>query len=52
MAQVIRFSKDASMSIVWDTRETKAVRCPTQSDMDNLPVGKDVTAKEIKTLDS
>ena len=52
MATVIRFSKDASISIVWDTAANKAVRCPTQSDMDRLPVGKDLTAKEIKTLDS
>jgi hypothetical protein len=52
MTQVIRFSRDASISIVWDTAADKAVRCPTQSDMDNLPVGKDLTAKEIKTLDS
>jgi hypothetical protein len=52
MAEVIRFSKDASISIVWDTETHKAVRCPTQSDMDILPVGRDLTAKEIKTLDS
>jgi hypothetical protein len=52
MAQVIRFSRDASISIVWDTVLNKAVRCPTQSDMDKLPVGKDLSAKEIKTLDS
>jgi hypothetical protein len=39
------------ISIVWDTEEKKAVRCPTQRDMDRLPVGKDLTKKEIETLD-
>ncbi len=51
MAQVIRFSEDASISIVWDTVADEAVRCPTQDDMDNLPVGEDLTAEEIETID-
>ena len=51
MAQVIRFSEDASISIVWDPVADEAVRCPTQDDMDNLPVGDDLTAEEIETID-
>lgn len=51
MAQVIRFSEDAKICIVWDTDENSAVRCPTQGDMDNLPVGDDLTDEEIETID-
>ena len=51
MAQVIRYSPDASISIVWDTVADEAVRCPTQWDMDHLPVGKDLTEDEIEALD-
>ena len=51
MAQVIRFSRNGAISIVWDADANKAVRCPTQVDMDRLPVGKDLTKKEIETLD-
>ena len=45
--QVIRFSEDASISIVWDVVTDEAVRCPTQDDMDKLEVGEDLTAEEI-----
>jgi hypothetical protein len=48
--EVIRFSEDAAISIVWDTAADEAVRCPTQDDMDNLPVGDDLTDEEIETL--
>jgi hypothetical protein len=45
----IRFSADGAISIVWADGE--AVRCPTQQDMDALPVGEDLTAEEIETID-
>lgn len=51
MAKVIRFSEGANISIVWDTREDRAVRFPTQDDMDNLPVGEDLTEEEIETIE-
>jgi len=51
MTQVIRYSADASVSIVWDAVADEAVRCPTQLDMDHLPVGEDLTEDEIDTLD-
>jgi hypothetical protein len=47
---VIRYSPDATISMVWDTEEDEAVRCPTQADMDNLPVGADLTDEEISAL--
>jgi hypothetical protein len=49
--EVIRFSVDASISIVWDTVADEALRCPTQDDVDTLPVGEDLTVEEIETLD-
>jgi len=49
--EVIRFSDDAAISIVWDTAADEAVRCPTQDDLDNLPVGEDLTADEIESLE-
>jgi hypothetical protein len=51
MAQVIRFSSDASISIVWDTVAGEAVRCPTQEDVDTLPVGDDLTDDETESLE-
>jgi hypothetical protein len=51
LTEVIRFSEDASISIVWDTATNGAVRCPTQDDMDNLPVGDDLTTEEIETIE-
>lgn len=50
MSEVIRYSKSGSICIVWDKTTNEAVRCPTQDDMDRLPVGKDLTAAEIATL--
>ena len=49
MNDIIRFSPDGSVNMVWCDGEP--VRCPTQDDMDNLPVGDDMTADEIEQLD-
>ncbi len=49
--EVIRYSDDAAICIVWDTATDQAVRCPTQRDMDTLPVGDDLTDAEIETID-
>ena len=49
--EVIRFSPDATISIVWDIVADEALRCPSQQDMDHLPVGDDLTADEIESLD-
>lgn len=51
MSEVIRYSPDSSICIVWDTAADESVRCPTQWDMDNLPVGDDLTAEEVAALD-
>lgn len=45
----IRFSEDGAISMVWSDGEP--VRCPTQEDMDDLPVGDDMTDEEIESLD-
>ena len=45
----IRFSRDDSVSMVWD--DGQAVRCPTQHDMDTLPVGADMSDDEANELD-
>lgn len=45
----IRFSADGHISIVWDNCEP--VRCPTQHDMDTLPVGLDLTDDEIEQIE-
>ena len=49
--EMIRFSQDASINIVWDTDSDEAVRCPTQDDLDTLPTGSDLTDGEIETID-
>lgn len=49
MATEIRFSEDGSVSMVWTGGEP--VRCPTQEDMNSLPVGEDMTEEEIALLD-
>lgn len=36
--------------IVWDT-ETGETRLPTQDDMDNLPVGDDLTPEEEEAIE-
>jgi len=46
----IRFSSDGSISMVY--RAGEPVRCPTQDDLDTLPVGSDMTADEIECLES
>ena len=46
----IRYSEDGTISMVWAAGEP--VRCPTQDDMDSLPVGKDMTADEVDSLES
>ena len=45
----IRYSVDGSVCMVWCDGE--AVRCPTQEDMDNLPVGRDMDEEEIDDLE-
>lgn len=49
MTEEIRYSADGSICMVW--ADGKPVRCPTQHDMDTLPVGEDMTEDEIETLD-
>ena len=49
--KTIRYSKDASICIVHNS-ETGEYSCPTQGDMDTLPVGPDLTDEEILLLDS
>jgi hypothetical protein len=46
----IRYSTDAAINMVYDGDEP--LRCPTQEDMDALPVGPDLTNDEIEMLDS
>ena len=43
-------SKHGDVSIVWC--DGRAIRWPTQRDMDTLPVGPVLTNREIETLDS
>jgi hypothetical protein len=45
----IRYSQDGSIVMVW--RDGKPLRCPTQGDMDSLPVGEDMTDEEVAELD-
>ena len=49
MSEEIRYSADGSICMVWDGGEP--VRCPSQEDMDHLPVGSDMTADEIDQCD-
>ena len=46
----IRYSADGSICMVW--RDGEPIRCPTQGDMDRLPVGPDMADDEIEQLDS
>lgn len=46
----IRYSSDATICMVWSDGEP--VRCPTQEDMDTLPVGEDMTDDEVESLES
>lgn len=45
----IRYSEDGSVSMVWSDGEP--VRCPTQEDLDTLPVGPDMDQDEVEQLD-
>lgn len=45
----IRYSESGSVCMVWCDGEP--VRCPTQADMDRLPVGPDMDADEVEQLD-
>ncbi len=46
----VRFSEDGSVSMVWE--DGKPVRCPTQHDMDSLPVGPDMTDEELDQIEA
>lgn len=48
--EVIRYSADGTVCMVWADGEP--VRCPTQRDMDTLPVGEDMTEDDVARLDS
>ena len=50
-SEVIRFSDDGGVNIVWDTSSEAPVRVPTQHDLDTLPVGDDLTDDDIARLD-
>ena len=45
----IRYSADGNVCMVW--RDGEPIRCPTQRDMDTLPVGPDMTADEVDALE-
>ena len=45
----IRYSEDGTISMVW--ADGQPVRCPTQEDLDSLPVGPDMDADEVEQLD-
>ena len=49
MTEEIRHSENGCISMVW--RDGEPLRCPTQDDTDNLPVGDDMTDEEIEVLD-
>ena len=49
MNEAIRYSQDGSVCMVWSDGEP--VRCPTQHDLDTLPVGSDMTSYEVEQLD-
>jgi hypothetical protein len=45
----IRYSADGAICMVW--RDGEPLRCPTQRDMDTLPVGADMSDDEVAQLD-
>ena len=49
MTEEIRHSENGCISMVW--RDGEPLRCPTQEDMNSLPVGEDMTDDEIASLD-
>ena len=46
---VLRFHSSGTM-MIWDTITNEPVRCPTQNDMDSLPVGPDMSEEEYALL--
>ena len=49
VGEVIRYDAAGTVSMVWADGEP--VRCPTQHDMDTLPVGGDMTNDEVEGLE-
>ena len=49
-AEVIRFSRNGEICMVWC--DGGPVRCPTQDDMDTLPVGDDMDEAEESLIDA
>jgi hypothetical protein len=49
MTTEIRHSADGAVSMVWINGQP--ARCPTQEDMDTLPVGQDLTTEEVDSLE-
>lgn len=49
--EVIRHSGNGGVSMVWDTERDEPVRCPTQEDMDRLPIGEDLTEDDLARCD-
>lgn len=47
--ETLRFSENGSIVLVW--RDDEPVRCPTQHDMDTLPVGDDMEDWEIEAAE-
>ena len=47
-SEQIRYNEDGTICMVWADGEP--VRCPTQEDMDSLPVGPDMDEDEIEQL--
>jgi hypothetical protein len=47
--EVIRYDADGTLCMVW--ADGGAVRCPSQEDMDTLPVGSNLTAEEVDSLE-
>lgn len=45
----IRYDESGAISMVWADGES--VRCPTQDDLDTLPVGPDMDQDEVDGLD-
>jgi hypothetical protein len=50
--EVIRFSADNSVWVVWDTLWDYATRKPTWDDLKILPLGPELTEAEVATIKS
>lgn len=48
---MLRFSEDGSIVMVWDVINDECVRCPDQDDINDLPVGDDLSPEEIDSLE-